>query len=162
MFQVLSRSGISAFSLWSDLGTLNEVPCTASDCNRNYKSGLADIWMGVTEVGSIWYIIWAREIFLKQIVTGTKCLSFCRRNFQVHFLDTKCSYCDPTFNADCPQGSTWNLTISGSGIYIGSSFLFSTKPPPESMTTEFADAYIQFILWWKQFNKLKLNTKRIQ
>ena len=51
MFQVKSGSGVSAFSLWSNPGPLNEEACT--DCGGNYKSGLLDIWKGVSEVCTV-------------------------------------------------------------------------------------------------------------
>ena len=53
VFQVTNGSGISAFSLWSSPGTLNEEASVG--CGGNYKSEVVDIWSGVREVSAVLY-----------------------------------------------------------------------------------------------------------
>ena len=60
LFRVISGSGVSAYSLWSNPGSLNEYTCDT--CSEDYKSGLIDEWNGTKEVSALahhilWYCI---------------------------------------------------------------------------------------------------------
>ena len=51
LFRVISGSGVSAYSLWSNPGSLNEYTCDTH--SEDYKSSLIGEWNGVKEVSAL-------------------------------------------------------------------------------------------------------------
>ena len=92
------------------------------------------------------YLFWIDEVIhFYSIYMSSMNIEFhlwyenCRRHFQM-YLQWKCLNFDYNFTEVCSQGSNWLYvsTVSFNGLAPN-----SEKPSPESMLTQFPDAYIR-------------------